>query len=120
MRRRVLRAKLHRARVTRRDVDYEGSLTLDADLLDAIGAWPNEAVAVYDLANGERFETYLIAGERGSGEVCVNGAAAKLVAVDDPVILACYGSVDEADGPPPEPRIVLVDAQNRVVERRGS
>lgn len=112
MRREVLRAKLHRARVTRCDVDYEGSCTLDANLMDAIDAWPYEAVEIYDITNGARFKTYLIPGARGTGELCVNGAAAKLVNVDDLVILVCYGVVSARPTAPPI--VVLVDEQNRV------
>ena len=114
MRREVLRAKLHRAHVTRCDVDYEGSCLLDADLLDAMDAWPYEAVEIYDITNGARFKTYLIPGARGSGELCINGAAAKLVNVGDLVILCCYGQVSTPPATPPI--IVLVDERNRVRE----
>lgn len=114
MRREVLRAKLHRATVTRCDLEYAGSLTLDADLMDAIGAWPYEAVEVYDITNGNRFKTYLIAGARGSGELCVNGAAARLVDRGDLVILACYQQVETRPAEPPV--VVLVDDANRVRE----
>jgi len=112
VRREVLRAKLHRARVTRCDVDYEGSCTLDADLMDAIDAWPFEAVEIYDITNAARFKTYLIPGARGSGELCINGAAAKLVNVGDLVILACYA--ETSTRPTTAPIVVLVDEQNRV------
>lgn len=118
MRREVLRAKLHRAHVTRCDLDYEGSCLLDADLLDAMDAWPYEAVEIYDITNGARFKTYLIPGARGTGELCINGAAARLVNVGDLVILCCYGEVTARPTTPP--LIVLVDAQNRVRESAGS
>ena len=118
MRRELLRAKLHRATVTRCDPAYEGSLTLDRDLLDACEAWPYEAVEVYDITNGQRFRTYVIAGTRGSGEVGVNGAAAQLVAPGDLVICTFFRSVEEADGPPPPPVVALVDARNHVRELR--
>jgi aspartate 1-decarboxylase len=118
VRREVLRAKIHRARVTRCDVDYEGSCAVDADLLDAIDAWPFEAVEVYDITNAARFKTYLIPAPRGSGEVSMNGAAAKLVNVGDLVILCCYGQVTARPTAPPI--VVLVDAQNRVREAADS
>jgi aspartate 1-decarboxylase len=112
--REVLRAKLHRATVTRCDADYEGSCTLDLDLMDALGAWPYEAVEIYDITNGARLKTYLIPGTRGSGEVGINGAAARLVHVGDLVILACYAQTRTR--PTTTPIVVLVDAQNRVRE----
>ncbi|MHC5021345.1 MAG: aspartate 1-decarboxylase [Planctomycetota bacterium] len=116
MRREVLRAKLHRAAVTRCDLDYEGSVTLDRDLLEQLGAWPYEAVEVYDIDNGERFRTYFIPGERGSKELCINGAAARLVEVGHRVILACYGIVD-GDAPPAEPPIVVVTNEHNEVQQ---
>lgn len=121
MRREVLRAKLHRARVTRRDLDYEGSLTLDPLLIEALAAWPHEAIEIYDITNGARFKTYLIPGARGSGEACINGAAARLVKEGDLIIVAAYATREEAEGPPPPPIVVLVDERNRIREiRRGS
>jgi aspartate 1-decarboxylase len=93
--REMLRAKVHRITVTECDVEYEGSLTLDRDLMDACGMVPFERIDVYDVANANRFSTYLIEGPRGSGACCVNGAAAKLVDVGHKVIIAAYASVDE-------------------------
>ncbi|MCI0339991.1 MAG: aspartate 1-decarboxylase [Planctomycetales bacterium] len=125
--REVLRAKIHRVRVTRTDVDYEGSLTLDADLIRAAEAWPGESVEIYDVTNGNRFRTYLIEGSSGSGEACVNGAAARLVSVGDLLIVASYLLVPDAGGPPRTgpwargPIVVHVDERNAVREvHRGS
>lgn len=114
MHREVLRAKLHRAAVTRCDLDYEGSVTLDRALLEQIGAWPYESVEVYDIDNGARFRTYFIPGVRGSGELCINGAAARLVEVGHRVILACYGLVDGGTPPSEPPIVVVVNERNEV------
>ena len=114
MTREMLRAKVHRITVTECDVEYEGSLTLDRDLMDACGMVPFERIDVYDVDNASRFSTYLIEGERGSGACCVNGAAARLVAKGDKVIIAAYCAVDEADVKTHVPKIVLVDDANRM------
>ena len=114
MLRKVLRAKIHRARVTRTDLDYEGSLTLDEELLQAADMAPFELVQVYNITSGHRFETYLIRGERGSGEVCINGAAAHLANVNDLIIVASYALVD--DPQKITTKIVLVDENNRIKE----
>jgi len=114
MTREMLRAKVHRITVTERDVEYEGSLTLDAELMEAGGMIPFERVEVYDVDNGSRFATYLIEGDRGSGACCVNGAAARLVERGDRLILATYCAVDEEAALRHRPAIVLVDAQNRL------
>src|SRR5215831_10887977 len=114
MTREMLRAKVHRITVTERDVDYEGSLTLDRDLMDACGMVPFERIDVYDVDNASRFSTYLIDGPRGSGACCVNGAAARLVEVGHRVIVASYAAVEERDVPSHRPTIVLVDGRNRV------
>ena len=95
MTREMLRAKIHRITITEADVEYEGSLTLDADLMDTCGMVPFERVDVFDVDNGSRFSTYLIAGERGSGECCVNGAAARLVEVGHKAIIVSYCAVAE-------------------------
>lgn len=116
--RQMLRAKVHRVTVTERDVDYEGSLSLDGELLEAADLLPFERIEVYDVDNGNRFATYLIEAPRGSGQCCVNGAAAHLVAVGDKLILAAYASVDEADVRRHRPRLVLVGADNRIRELR--
>jgi aspartate 1-decarboxylase len=110
----MLRAKIHRIQVTECDVEYEGSLTLDADLMAQADMLPYERVDVYDIDNGNRFSTYLISGERGSGECCVNGAAARLVEVGDKLILASYSAVPAADAQEHRPTVVLVSAGNKV------
>lgn len=114
MTREMLRAKVHRITVTECDVEYEGSLTLDADLMDAAGMVPFERIEVYDVDNASRFATYLIEGERGSGCCCVNGAAARLVGVGHKVIIASYASIPEAEVRGWRPKIVLVDERNRM------
>ena len=112
MLRSVLRGKIHRATVTDANLEYEGSLTLDMDLADRAGIVPYEKVVVADITNGARFETYVIAGKRGSGTVCVNGAAAHLVTVGDLVIVMSFGLVDEKEIHSHKPTLVRVDAQN--------
>lgn len=118
MRRPFLRAKIHRARVTRCDLDYVGSITIDRDLLEAADLLPLEEVDVYNLTRGSRFTTYCIPGVPGSGEVGVNGAAAHLAEVGDLVIVAAYCQLDREDIPHHRARIVLVDGANRVGEVR--
>jgi aspartate 1-decarboxylase len=114
MTRTLLRAKVHRITVTECDVAYEGSLTLDADLMDACAMVPFERVEVYDVDNGSRFATYLIEGERGSGACCVNGAAARLVERGHRLILATFCELPEAEVRSHRPKIVLVDERNRM------
>jgi len=113
MKREMLRAKVHRVRVTEANLEYEGSLTLDVALMEAGGFVPFERIDVYNVANGARFSTYLIEGDRGSGVCCVNGAAAHHASVGDPVIIASYVSVEESEVRTHRPTIVLVDAENR-------
>lgn len=110
----MLGGKIHRAAVTEADLNYVGSITVDLDLLDAAGILPNEKVAVVNNNNGERFETYTIAGERGSGVVCLNGAAARLVQKGDIVIIMSYVMLSEPEIAAHEPKVVLVDAQNKI------
>ena len=114
MTREMLRAKVHRITVTECDVAYEGSLTLDRDLMDACGMVPFERIDVYDVDNSSRFSTYLIEGARGSGACCVNGAAARLVEVGHKVIIAAYATVTDAEVKTHVPTIVLVDDANRM------
>jgi aspartate 1-decarboxylase len=111
----LCKSKIHRATVTEANLKYEGSLTLDPLLMEAAGLIPFEQVHVLNLNNGERFETYLIEGERGSGTVCVNGAAARLVQVGDPIIVLAYALVPEDELSDFTARIVFVDEHNRVV-----
>jgi len=114
----MLRAKVHRIRVTERDLEYEGSLTLDRDLMDAADMVSYERVEVYDVDNGSRFATYLIEGERGSGVCCLNGAAAHMVGMGDRLILACYTTVPEAAARKHRPLVVLVDDNNRIKQTK--
>jgi aspartate 1-decarboxylase len=116
MQRVMLKSKVHRATVTDCDLHYVGSVTVDPDLLEAADIREHEQVHVLDIDNGARFETYTIAGERGSGELTINGAAARLVHRGDKVILVSYASYDEAELEDYRPRVVHVDAANRIVE----
>jgi len=111
----MLRAKIHRATVTQRDLEYVGSLTIDEDLMDAAGILPNECVLVADIANGTRHWTYAIAGARGSGTMCVNGAAAHLVNVGDRIIVMTFGYFTPDEAARCRPKVVLVDERNRIV-----
>ena len=116
MLRTMLKSKIHRATVTDADLHYVGSITIDPDLLEAADILEHEQVAVVDVNNGARFETYTIRGERGSGEVKVNGAAARLVHTGDTVIVVSYAQYDEAELAEYEPRVVHVDRLNRIVD----
>ena len=115
MRRTMFKSKIHRGRVTGSDLNYVGSITVDADLLDAADILEHELVHVLDIDNGARFETYTIAGERGSGEMCINGAAARLVHRGDKIIVVSYAEYDEQELESYEPRVVHVDEDNRIV-----
>jgi aspartate 1-decarboxylase len=117
MRRSMLKSKIHRARVTAADVNYEGSLTLDAGLLEAADILPHEQVHVWNVTRGTRLTTYAIAGEPGSGVVCVNGAAAHLARPGDVIIVATFADVDEAAARNHRPRVIFVDERNRVTPR---
>jgi aspartate 1-decarboxylase len=110
----MLRAKIHRATVTATDIEYEGSLTLDRDLMAAADLRPFERIDVYNIANGERFGTYVIPGAAGSGQLCINGAAARLATPGDKVILAAYGSYEESELAAHRPAIILVNQKNKV------
>ncbi|SHE74661.1 aspartate 1-decarboxylase [Streptoalloteichus hindustanus] len=113
----MLKSKIHRATVTQADLHYVGSLTVDEDLMDAADLLPGEQVAIVDVTNGARLETYVIPGERGSGVLGINGAAAHLVHPGDLVIVISYGVMDELEARAYRPKVVFVDADNRVVER---
>jgi aspartate 1-decarboxylase len=110
----MLKSKVHRATVTEADLDYEGSLTLDQELMDAADLREFEGISVYNITNGSRFETYVISGRRGSGTVCINGAAAHLAGLGDLVIIASYTWLEEKEVLTRQPRIVLVDGKNRI------
>jgi aspartate 1-decarboxylase len=116
MNRQMLKSKIHRARITDSDLHYVGSITIDAGLLDAADILEHELVHVLDVDNGARFETYTIAGERGSGEVKVNGAAARLVHTGDTVIVVSYASHGERELESYEPTVVHVNSRNEIVE----
>ncbi|RMG90426.1 MAG: aspartate 1-decarboxylase [Chloroflexi bacterium] len=107
----VMRSKIHKATVTEANVDYIGSITIDADLIEKAGLWPGEKVLVVSNTSGARLETYVIEGERGSGEICMNGAAAHLIKAGEEVIIIGFELTDK----PVEPKAILVDKQNRFV-----
>jgi aspartate 1-decarboxylase len=113
--RHFLLGKLHRATVTRADLHYVGSITIDLDLAEAAGFVENEKIDIYDVTNGARLSTYVIPGERGSGEIGINGAAAHLVKPGDLVILASYGWLTADEAAAHRPRVVHVDGKNRIV-----
>lgn len=110
----MLKSKIHRATVTQAELDYVGSITVDADLLEASGILEYEKVAVVDITNGARLETYTIAGERGSGIICLNGAAAKLINKDDIVIIMAYADMTEDEAKIFKPTVVFVDEDNKI------
>lgn len=118
MTRKLLRAKIHRATVTGADLDYEGSVTIDRDLMELTDLVDHEAVHIWNVTNGERFETYAIPGERGSGVVCINGAAAHKVSRGDLVIIAAFSWMDEKEARVWQPKVVFVDEENRPVDLR--
>ncbi len=117
MLRKMLRSKIHRATITQCDLDYVGSITIDSDLLAAAQIRPNESVLVLDIDNGARFETYVIAGEHGSGIIGINGAAARLVEVGHKVIVVCFGLITEDQLDDHVAEIVLCDQQNRIADQ---
>ncbi len=112
----LLGGKIHRATVTQANLNYVGSITIDVDLLDAAGILVNEKVAIVNNNNGERFETYTIAGERGSGIVCLNGAAARKVQAGDIIIIMNYVMMDDDKAKAHKPNVVLVDGDNRITD----
>lgn len=119
MLRHLLLGKIHRATVTRADLDYVGSITIDAALVEAAGFLENEKIDIYDVTSGARLSTYVIPGVRGSGEIGINGAAAHLVKPGDLVILAGYGWLTAEEVATHRPRVVHVDGRNRIVEIAG-
>lgn len=120
MRRTLLKSKIHRATVTEAQLDYDGSITLDDELIQAANLVPYERVDIYDITNGNRLSTYVIEGEPGSGEIQINGAAAKLVHPGDLVIIASYAEFDEEAIADHRPVVVLVDEENRVRDHAPS
>src|ERR1700757_415921 len=112
----MLQAKLHRARVTEACLDYEGSCGIDEQLLELTGILPNQYIEIYNVSNGERFCTYAIRGRRGSGEISLNGAAARRAALGDILIICAYSTYSEAEVASHEPIVVLMDEKNRARE----
>ena len=114
MRLNMLKGKIHRATVKQAALDYVGSITIDVDLLEASGIIEYEKVQIVDVDNGARFETYTIAGERGSGMICLNGAAARCVQPNDKIIIMCYCDMDEEEAKAHKPKVVFVDDENKI------
>jgi aspartate 1-decarboxylase len=110
----MLKGKIHRAKVVQAELDYVGSITVDEDLLDAAGILEYEKVQIVDINNGERFETYTIAGERGSGMICLNGAAARCVQKGDLIILMAYAQINADEAKNHKPKVVFVDENNKI------
>ncbi|XVX20954.1 aspartate 1-decarboxylase [Actinomycetota bacterium] len=116
MQRFMLHSKIHRATVTQAELHYVGSLTIDRDLMDAADLLPGQQVDVVDVDNGSRLTTYAIEGERGSGILCINGAAARLISPGDTVIVIAYAAMDDEEARAYDPKVVFVDKHNRLVE----
>ncbi|HWT66865.1 MAG TPA: aspartate 1-decarboxylase [Terracidiphilus sp.] len=116
MLRKLLKSKIHRATVTKSDLNYEGSIAVDAGLLEAADIQPFEAVHVWNVTNGSRLQTYAIPVERGSGEICLNGAAARLAAAGDVVIIASFAWLNEQEAAAARPKLVFVDPANKIAE----
>jgi aspartate 1-decarboxylase len=119
MQRTMLQAKIHRVTTTHAELNYEGSCAIDQNLLDASDIQEYQAIDIYNVTNGERFSTYAISAERGSGVISVNGAAARRAAVGDIMIIACYSAYNELELQKYEPKLVYVDGRNRIV-RKGN
>lgn len=119
MKRNMMKSKIHRATVTEANLNYEGSITIDERLMEAADLLEYEMVQVYNITNGERFETYVIKGEKDSGTICLNGAAARKVAVGDKIIIVSYASFDEEALKHFSPRIVIVDDENKIKYIKG-
>lgn len=116
----MFHGKIHRATVTQANLEYMGSITIDEDLLEMAGILPGERVQVVNNNNGERLETYTIAGKRGSGVICLNGAAARRAQVGDTVIIIAYAMMDKVEAESLVPKVVMVDEQNHPVKVRGT
>jgi aspartate 1-decarboxylase len=115
----MMKGKIHRARVTEANLNYVGSITIDEDILDAVDMLPNEKVQIVNNNNGARFETYIIPGPRGSGVVCLNGAAARLVQEDDVVIIISYAMVAEEKVHDHKPKVAIMNEKNQITELLG-
>lgn len=114
--RHMMKAKIHRARVTEANLNYVGSVTIDEEIINRVGILPNEKVQIVNNNNGERLETYVIPGEKGSGVVCLNGAAARLVQKGDVVIIVSYAIMDEAELAEFSPKVALMDENNNIID----
>ena len=113
----LLKGKIHRATVTQAELDYVGSITVDLDLLENSGIHEYEKVHIVDIDNGNRFETYTIAGERGSGMICLNGAAARCVHVGDKIIIMSYAQLSDEEVASHKPKVVFVDEENKIIRK---
>lgn len=111
-----MNSKIHRARVTESNLNYVGSITIDANILDAVDILPNEKVAIVNNNNGARFETYVIAGERGSGKMCLNGEASRLVEVGDVIIIMTYAQLNEDEMVNHSPKVAVLNENNEIIE----
>ena len=120
MQRIMLKSKIHRVRVTDANLDYEGSITIDELLMEDAGIIPYESVHIYNISNGERFDTYAIKGEANSGTICLNGAAAHKVRVGDLIIIANYANYEEKEARNHKPKLIYVDQNNRRIEKKSS
>ncbi len=114
-----MKGKIHRARVTEANLNYVGSITIDEDIIEAVGMLPNEKVQIVNNNNGARLETYIIPGARGSGVVCLNGAAARLVQEGDVVIIVAYGMMSEEEARNFTPRVAIMDEHNTIIDMIG-
>lgn len=110
----MLKGKIHRATVIQAELDYVGSITIDEELMEAAGIREYEQVQIVDVNNGQRFETYVIAGERGSGMICLNGAAARMVQTGDKIIIMCYAGMTQEEAKEYAPKVVFVDEENHI------
>jgi len=112
----MMKAKIHRARVTEADLNYVGSITIDSDILKEVDILPHEKVQVVNNNNGARLETYVIPGEAGSGVICLNGAAARLVQKGDTVIIVTYAMIEESELATHKPKVAIMDEHNKIIE----
>jgi len=119
MQRIMLKSKIHRATVTDANIDYEGSVSIDESLMEAAGIFPFEQVHIYNITNGERFQTYVIKGGRGKGDVCINGAAAHLAEKGHIIIIASYAGMEEKEAGGHQPVLVYVDDENRIKKEKA-
>lgn len=116
----MMKGKIHRARVTEANLNYVGSITIDEDIIDAVGMYSNEKVQIVNNNNGARLETYIIPGERGSGVVCLNGAAARLVQPGDVIIIVAYAMMSEEEVKQFTPRVAIMNDRNEIVDMIGA